>query len=78
MDCISRTGTGTLLDRSVSIELLLGLYRITRTGTGAVMDSIVSVGLGTIVDCRVSVGALVDCIISIRLVLGQTGTAYYQ
>ena len=35
----------TLLDRSVSIELLLGLYRISRTGTGVVVDSIVSIGL---------------------------------
>ena len=45
MDCFRRTRTRTVLDRNVSIELLLGLYRISRTGTGAVMDSIVSVKL---------------------------------
>ena len=45
MDCISRTGTSTVLGCSVSTKLLLGLYHISRTDTGAVMDSIASVGL---------------------------------
>ena len=41
-DCISRTGTRTVLECSVSIELSLEQYRICRTGTGAVMASIIS------------------------------------
>ena len=43
-DCVSRTGTRTVLKCSVSIELSLELYRICRTGTGAVMGSIISDG----------------------------------
>ena len=39
------TGTRTVQDRSVSIELLLGFCRISRADTGAVMNSILSVGL---------------------------------
>ena len=42
VDCVSTTGTRTVLDCSVSIELLVEQYHISRTGTGAVMDSIVS------------------------------------
>ena len=43
MDCISRTGTRTVLGCSVSTELLLGLYHNSRFDTGAVTESIVSV-----------------------------------
>ena len=42
---ISTTDTRTVQDRSVSTELLLGLYRISRTDTGLMMDSILLVGL---------------------------------
>ena len=45
MDCISRTGTRTVLGCNVSTKLLLGLYHNSRTDTGAVMDSIILVEL---------------------------------
>ena len=54
MDCISRTGTRTVLGYSVSTELLLGLYRISRTDTGTV-NCISRVGNGTLVGCGLSV-----------------------
>ena len=43
-DCVSRTGTRTVLECSVSTELSLELYRVCRTGTGTVMGSIISEG----------------------------------